>query len=324
MSQYRVPTWSVWAALFSVYLIWGSTYLGIRIAIETVPPFLMAASRFLVAGGLLYLWRRGRGDPAPTAAEWRSAAVVGLCLMAVGNGAVVWAEQRVPSGLTALLIGMTPLWFMVLDWVKPLDRLRGRSGGARPARRGLLGLAIGLIGMAVLVGPSSLGGSSVDPLGAAAVLVGTLFWAGGSLYSRTARLPKSPLLGTSMEMLTGAGALLVMSLLFGDWGRLNLAAISARSLTSLLYLTFVGSLVAFSAYIWLLRVAPTSLVATYAYVNPVVALLLGNLIAAEPITPRALLAAVIILSGVVLITTAPASQMQPAPGSQSAPVAGGE
>ncbi|MCX6032937.1 MAG: EamA family transporter [Chloroflexi bacterium] len=333
-AKYRAPAWAIWAALGSVYVIWGSTYLGIRFAIETMPPFLMGAVRLLIAGGLLYGLRRLVGDPAPTRREWRSAAIVGLCLMTGGNGAVVWAEQRVPSGLTALLVGMTPLWIVLLDWLQPFHRLarvvwpgRARPAGQRPARRAWLGLTIGLIGMAVLIGPHSIGNvGGVDLLGAAALLLGTLAWAAGSLYNRTARLPSSPLLGTAMEMLAGAGGLLVLSIAFGDWGRLNLAAVSGKSLLALTYLIIFGSWVAFSAYIWLLRVAPTPLVATYAYVNPVVAMILGSLLAGEPITSRSAIAAAIILAGVVLTTTArpAAPKLQPTGRLAAEAVTGGE
>ena len=310
-STQKAPALVLWAALGSVYIIWGSTYLAIRFAIETMPPFLMAAVRFLIAGGLLYAFRRLRGDPPPTPREWRSAVIVGLCLMAGGNGSVVWAEQRVPSGITALLIAMVPLWLVLLDWLRPFHWLayvlapgRARPVGRRPVARAWLGLLIGLAGMIVLIGPHSFGGGGIDLLGVAALVFGTLSWAAGSLYNRTARLPHSPFLATAMEMLGGAAGLFVLSLLFGDWSRLNLGAISRQSLLGFAFLIVFGSWIAFSAYVWLLRVAPTPLVATYAYVNPVVAMILGSVMAAEPITPRSILAAAIILAAVVLTTTA--------------------
>jgi drug/metabolite transporter (DMT)-like permease len=307
-SKYKAPAWEIWVALTSVYIIWGSTYLGIRIAIDTIPPFLMAAVRFLIAGALLYLFRRWRGDPVPRPREWRSAAVVGLCLIAGGNGAVVWAEQRVPTGLTALMIGMTPLWIVALDWLRPFHRLRGRPGGTRPAMQALLGVLVGFFGVVMLIGLNTLGGlGGVDPLGALALVLGTLCWACGSLYNRTARLPQSPFMGTAMEMLAGAGGLLVMSLVAGDWGKLNVAAVSMKSVLAMAYLIVFGSWVAYSAYVWLLRVAPTPLVATYAYVNPMVAIALGSLFVGERITPRELIAAGLILAAVMLTTTARAA-----------------
>ena len=307
-AKYKAPAWEIWVALTSVYIIWGSTYLGIRLAIDTIPPFLMATVRFVIAGTLLYLFRRWRGDPAPRPHEWRSAAVVGLCLIAGGNGAVVWAEQRVPTGLTALLIGMTPLWIVALDWLRPFHRLRGGPGGQRPATQALFGVLIGFVGVVMLIGLNALGGlGGVDPLGALALVLGTLLWASGSLYNRTARLPQSPLMGTAMEMLAGAGGLLVLSFMTGDWGKLDVAAVSTKSVLAVAYLIVFGSWVAYSAYVWLLRVAPTPLVSTYAYVNPVVAIALGSLFIGERIAPRELIAAAFILAAVVLTTTARAA-----------------
>ncbi len=307
-SKFKAPAWEVWAAMTSVYIIWGSTYLFIRLAIDTIPPFLMAAVRFIIAGTLLYVFRRWRGDPAPRPREWRSAAVVGLCLIAGGNGAVVWAEQRVPTGLTALLVGMTPLWIVALDWLRPFHRLRGKPGGRRPAMQALLGVLVGFFGVVMLIGLNALGGlGGVDPLGALALLLGTLLWASGSLYNRTARLPQSPFMGTAMEMLAGAGGLLVMSFVTGDWGKLDVAAVSTQSVLAIAYLIVFGSWVAFSAYVWLLRVAPTPLVSTYAYVNPVVAIALGSFFVGERITSRELVAAAFILAAVVLTTTARAA-----------------
>lgn len=285
---------AIWAAMITVYIIWGSTYLAIRFAIETLPPFLMAAARFLVAGGLLYAWRRLAGDARPRGFEWRAAAVVGLFLLLGGNGGVVWAEQFVPSGVAALLVGTTPLWMVLLD------ALRGKR---RPTPTLILGVLIGFAGIAVLVNPFQ----STDRInipGAIAVVLAALLWATGSLYSRNAPLPSSPLLGTSMEMLTGGLGLLVFGTLVGDWGRIDWAGISGRSLGGLFYLVIFGSLVAFTAYTWLLRNAPTPLVSTYAYVNPVVAILLGFIFFAEPLNGRVLVAAAIIVSAVVLITRA--------------------
>jgi drug/metabolite transporter (DMT)-like permease len=305
-SKYKAPAWEIWVALTSVYIIWGSTYLAIRFAIDTIPPFLMAAVRFIIAGTLLYLFRRWRGDPAPLPREWRSAIIIGFCLIAGGNGAVVWAEQRVPTGLTALMIGMTPLWIVALDWIRPFHRLRGQPGGRRPPMQALLGVLVGFFGVVLLIGLNAFGSlGGVDPLGALALVLGTFLWASGSLYNRTARLPRSPFMATAMEMLAGAGVLLILSLVAGDWAKLDLAAVTSKSLLAMAYLVVFGSWIAFSAYVWLLRVAPTPLVATYAYVNPVVALALGSLFAGEKITPRDLVAAAFILGAVVLTTTAP-------------------
>jgi drug/metabolite transporter (DMT)-like permease len=288
--------------MIAVYIVWGSTYLAIRFAVETMPPFLMAGVRFLIAGAVLYAFRRLGGDPAPLRIEWRSAAIVGLFLLVGGNGSVVWAEQRVPSGIAALLVGSAPLWMVLIDALRP--------GGRRPWGWTILGVVLGFAGIVILVGPAQLIGieGSVDLLGAAALTFAALSWAVGSLYNRGAKLPASPLLGTGMEMLMGGLGLLLLGTLTGEWGRLDLEAIAPRSLWGLIYLIVFGSWVGFAAYTWLLRVAPTTLVSTYAYVNPLVAIFLGNLLAAEPVTPRILIAAAIIVGSVAVITlTQPAN-----------------
>ncbi len=286
----------IWVALIAVYLAWGSTYLAIRFAVETMPPFLMAASRFLVAGAILYLWRRSQGDHPATKREWLSAAIVGLLLLVGGNGSVVWAEQRVVSGVAALIVGSAPLWMVILDALRP--------NGRWPSGWALLGVAFGFIGIVILIGPIQIIGlhGDIDPIGAGVLLLAAFLWATGSLYNRDARLPASPLLGTSMEMLVGGAGLLVLGTLTGEWSRLYLPGISLRSLLGFAYLIVFGALVGFVAYTWLLRVAPTTLVSTYAYVNPLIAIFMGSLLAAEPLTPRVLIAAVTIVGSVALIT----------------------
>ncbi len=281
-------------ALGAVYLIWGSTYLAIRFAIETIPPFLMAALRYLTAGALLYAWCRLRGTPRPLRVHWRSALILGGLLLLLGNGGVVWAEQRVSSGLVALLVSTEPLWIVLLVWMR--DR-------ARPAGRVLVGLLLGFAGLLLLVGPG-LGSGGLYPLGVVAVLIASLSWAWGSLRGQRAALPDSPFLGTAMQMLGGGLLLLLASVLTGEPARVSLAAISARSLLSLAYLVVFGALIAFTAYVWLLRVASPVLVSTYAYVNPVVAVFLGWALAGEPITRGTLVAAAVILAGVALISSA--------------------
>ncbi len=282
-------------AFTAIYVIWGSTYLAIRFAIETMPPLLMAAVRFLIAGSLLYAWVRARGTPAPRRDEWRATTIVGGLMLLGGNGAVVWAEQRVPSGVTALLVALVPLWMVLLEW--------WRRGGVRPDSRTVAGLALGLGGLALLVGPEQvLGGGHVDHAGAAVLALGSLSWAAGSLYSRHAHLPASPMLATAMEMLGGGVLLLLAAGARGEWAQADLAAISLRSALAAGYLVVFGSLVAFTAYIWLLRVTTPARVSTYAYVNPVVAMLLGWALAGEPLTPRTLVAAAIIIAAVGLIT----------------------
>jgi drug/metabolite transporter (DMT)-like permease len=286
---------AIWAAMISVYVMWGSTYLAMWFAIQTMPPFLMAGFRFLIAGSILYAFRRLRGDGSPSRINWRSAAIVGLFLLLGGNGGVVWAEQRVASGVAALLVAATPLWMVLIDWVR---------GVYRPTGRVLAGVLVGFIGIIVLVGPSELTGlhGSIDKVGAIVLMFASISWAAGSLYSRSARLPASPLLGTGMEMLCGGAALLVAGTIAGEWARLDLSAITQPSLLGFLYLIFFGSLVGFTSYTWLLRNAPTTLVSTYAYVNPVVAILMGSLLANEPLTPRVLLATAVIVGAVALIT----------------------
>jgi len=283
-------------ALLAVYLIWGSTYLAIRFAIETLPPFLMVGTRLVVAGAVLYGWARGRGAPRPTRFNWGAAAVVGGLLLLGGNGGLAWAEQQVPSGLASLLIAMVPLWMVLLNWIGG-DRVRPSGGVA-------IGLVLGLAGIVLLVGPGELaGGSHANSVGAAALMVSSLSWATGSLYSRRARLPASSLLATAMEMLAGGALLLVAGSVTGEWTQLKLSQVSPRSTLSLGYLVIFGSLVGFTAYTWLLRVARPALVSTYAYVNPVVAVFLGWALGGESLTPWTILAALIIVIAVVLITT---------------------
>lgn len=285
----------IWLALLSIYIIWGSTYLGIRLAVETIPPFLMAATRFLTAGAILFVWRRLAGDPLPRPEELKAASIMGLFLLLGGNGLVSWAEQHVPSGVTALMVAASPLWMVLIDLLLP--GVRSRLNGLMAA-----GVLMGFLGVVLLLLRGDLlGDSGLDLTGSIALLAATLLWAGGSIYGRGAPTPKSPLMGTSLEMLAGSGGLLLASILTGEWSRLNLAGISTQSLLSLLYLILFGALVAFSAYSWLLRVAPTPLVATYAYVNPLIAILIGNLLAGEVLTLRILLSAIIIISAVAII-----------------------
>lgn len=287
----------IWGALLIVYIVWGSTYLAIRFAIDSIPPFLMAAMRFLTAGAVMFAWRMAAGDKLPTWQELRSSAIVGLFLLLGGNGCVVWAEQRVASGIAALLIGSTPLWFVVIDALK--------LGGIRPPRRTIVGLVLGFIGIAVLIGPDQISGADqrIDLLGVGTLLLAAFLWATGSVYARDAKLPSSPLLASSLEMLVGGSGLLVAGTLAGEWAILDWASITEQSLFGLGYLIIFGSLVGFAAYAWLLKNAPTPLVATYAYVNPLVAIFLGNLLAQELLTPFIVLAALIIVSAVMLINT---------------------
>lgn len=294
-------------ALAAVYIAWGSTYLAILYGVESIPPFLLAGTRFLIAGTIVFTWRRLAGDPAPSRIQWRSAGIIGILLLVGGNGGVTWAEQRVASGIAALLVASVPLWMVVLEAV--------RRGGSRPNWQTGLGVLVGLAGIGILTSPAQWNGSGLrlDQTGVAVLLLAALLWAIGSLYSRGADLPSSALLGSGMEMLAGSAGLFLMATLTGEWGRLDLAAVTLRSVGGLAYLVVFGSLIGFLAYTWLLRVAPTPLVATYAYVNPLIAVLLGSLFAQEAFTPRLLLSAAVIVSAVVLINSGRAKFSQPTP-----------
>ncbi len=283
------------AAFAAVYTIWGSTYLAIRFAIESLPPFLMIGFRFMLAGLILYTWGRLRTKERPTLANWRASTIVGALLLLGGTGAVAWAEQKVPSGMASLIVATTPVWIVLLDWWRP--------GGVRPNLGVAFGLVLGFVGVVLLLSQGQQSGSqSLDIVGAAVVLLASISWAVGSLYSRTARIATSPILATGMEMLTGGGLLLIVATLSGEWSQLNLANLSFRSGLAFVYLIIFGSLIAFTAFIWLLKVSTPALVSTYAYVNPVVAVLLGWALAGEPLSGQTALAFVIVVAGVATVT----------------------
>ena len=306
------------AAFAAVYILWGSTYLAIRFGVETIPPFLMAGTRHLTAGLMLYLWTRARGGPRPQLRHWRSAALIGGLMLLGGNGLVTWAEQRVPSGLAALIVASVPIWMAVLAGIEK----RARPGGAVIA-----GLLLGLAGIALLVAPGRFAGNGhVDALGAAALVTAALCWSVGSLYARRAPLPPSLLTATAMEMISGGVWLWAAGLVFGEGLRLNLAAVSARSAISLAYLVVFGSLIGFSAYVWLLHSTTPARVSTYAYVNPIVAVVLGAFFAREAITPRVVVAALVIVGAVALIIASrarPAKQTARAAEASAAPMTAG-
>jgi drug/metabolite transporter (DMT)-like permease len=283
-------------AFASIYLIWGSTYLGIRVAVETIPPFLMGASRFLIAGAVLMFLVRSRGAPKPTARQWRDNALVGTCLLLGGNGFVSWAEQTLPSGLTALIIGIQPAFMVLTEWAW--------RGGRRPTPTTFVGLLLGFAGVAWLAAPWETGvKTGVDLTAIMLVLLACVSWAFGSIYSRNTKNPAPPFLAASMQMLCGSGALFIGALIHGELPTFHPSAISGHSLAAFFYLAFMGSLVGFSTFVWLMEHTTPARVSTYAYVNPVVAVFLGWLILKEPITPRMLLAAAIIVAAVVIITT---------------------
>jgi drug/metabolite transporter (DMT)-like permease len=287
----------IWAALLAVYIVWGSTYLGIRFTVETIPPFLQAAVRFLVSGAFLFIWRRMAGDPAPTRNQWKSAAIVGGLLLVGGNGLISLAEITIPSGVASVLVATIPMFMVLVEALRP--------GGVKPTLGQAVGLLVGFSGVILLIGPAEFGGvREFSLLGGSIALFAAFLWSLGSIYSRNADLPKSTLLFTGMEMLAGSLGLFIVSALQGEMSHFQITAVSVRSLLGLLYLISFGSLVGFTSYAWLLRNAPVSLISTYPYVNPVVAVFLGSLFANETLSPRIFIAALVIVGSVVVVNLA--------------------
>lgn len=286
------------AAFAAVYFIWGSTFLAVRIGDESFPPLLVAGIRHLTFGLIfcpILLWR---AKVKPTGAEWRTAAITGFLLLTVGNGGVCLAEERVPSGIAALLVATVSLWMVLIDWLRP--------NGNRPGPRVIVGLVLGFAGLAMLVGPWELGGAGrIDPIGVAILGVGSFAWACGSIYSKHGQMPDSPLLGASMQGLTGGIILWLLAGVTGEVHALHLAAVSTHSWIAVTYLTCFGSMIGFSSYMYLLKHTTATRVATYAFVNPVVALFLGWFFLHESISLRTLLAGAVILVAVLLVITAP-------------------
>ena len=289
-----------------VYVVWGSTYLGIRIGIESFPPLLLAGTRHLITGLILYPLLRWKTGVRPSAAHWRLSFITGFSLLFVGNGGVCIAERTVPSGIAALLVATVSLWMVLIDWWRP--------GGVRPVPRVIAGLILGFSGLVLLVGPRNLGGSGrVDPVGVLILAIASLSWAAGSVYSKHAGgLSGSPLLGVAMQSLCGGAVLWVAGFFSGEVRHLHLAAISTRSWLALGYLIAFGSIVGFTAYIYILKKSTATRVATYALVNPVVALFLGWLFVGESLTLRTVIAAAVILTAVLLVITAPHRDPAPA------------
>jgi drug/metabolite transporter (DMT)-like permease len=285
-------------AFAAVYILWGSTYIGIRIAIESFPPLAMAAIRHSMVGLILYPILRIKTGIKPTAAHWWTAAVTGVSLLCVSNGGLSWAEQKVPSGIAALLVATISLWLVILDWLRPR--------GTRPGPLVFVGLVLGFAGMALLVGPAKLGGAGrIDLVGTGVLVIASFVWACASLYSKQRVMPASPLLVVAMQSLAGAAALWVAAIVSGEVRAVHFAAISGRSWMALIYLIVFGSGMGFTAYLYVLKHSTASKVATYAFVNPVVALFLGWILVGETITTRTALAAVVILTAVVLVISAP-------------------
>jgi drug/metabolite transporter (DMT)-like permease len=292
--------WLILSAFAAVYVIWGSTYLGIHVAIQSIPPLLMAGFRSLLAGGILYAVMRLRGEARPTAIHWKHASIIGSLLLLGGNGGVSWAQQTVPSSIAALIVAATPLWMNLIDWLRP--------AGKRPHARVFAGLFLGFLGVALIVtSRDHLGHPLIGLAGAVVLLLATVSWAFGSVFSRHAIQPKSPLLAIAMQMMTGGAALILSGSAMGEIARFHPAQITPASAWAFVYLTLCGSLIGFTAYVWLLQVCTPARVSTYAYVNPLIAVLLGRLILDEPIPKSVALAGTVILASVVLITL----RMQP-------------
>lgn len=290
----RLPILLAFAA---IYVIWGSTYLAIRYAIDTLPALLMAGVRFVVAGAALWLMAPGGRNARPTRRDWGWAFTLGALMLLAGNGIVSLVESKMPTGVTALLVASVPLWMAVLDWARP--------GGRRPGLQVAIGLGVGIAGVALLAG-SDAGwrDGKADPLYVAFLLFGTLCWAAGSLLSRGARIRLPILQSVALQMVAGGLLLCVAGLLRGEWAQVDLARASLASLAAWLYLVVFGSIVAFSAYSWLLTVRPAAVVSTYAFVNPVVAVVLGSLFLQEPFGLRDLAASALIVAAVALVTSA--------------------
>lgn len=303
---HAVPRWQLLGGFLIIYVVWGSTYLAIKWAVETIPPFALGAMRFLVAGSALYGWSRWRGAPKPTAANWRASAVVGVLLLFIANGGVSWASRRVSSGIESVLVATVPLWLVLSEaWM-----------GKRPKVAQVIGVLIGLVGVGLLVMPAhgSAGArtTAVDPLGALVLVLGSLSWTVGSLYSRTAPQSRSASLAISMQMLVGGACLTLLAAATGNWTELASGPVTVQSWLALGYLITFGSLIGFSTYMWLLTVASPAAVGTYAYVNPLVAVLLGVWLGGERLPSTAFLAMGIIVGGVAMVNVVGARK-NPAP-----------
>jgi drug/metabolite transporter (DMT)-like permease len=280
----------------SIYLIWGSTYLGIRYAVETIPPLLMMALRHSIAGVVVYAWARWRGAEAPTGKQWGYAAIAGCILFLGGHGTLAWAEEKVPSGLAALLCATLPMWTVLIAWMSRSERNFGVKVWT--------GLLLGFAGVAILIGPDALRqGGSFDVLATLTVLFGSFSWAVGTAYSHGVKLPSSTVLSAAMQMIAGGTSLYIASIVSGEMGRVHASSFTLRSTGALIYLIVFGSIIAFTVFTWLVSVCRPSLVSTYAYVNPVIAVFLGWMLANETIGIHTIVATVVILCGVALVST---------------------
>jgi drug/metabolite transporter (DMT)-like permease len=287
------PLWLVIAAFAAIYVIWGSTYLGIRYAVESIPPFLMAGSRNLIAGLLLFGFAVARREGRATRGQWRDAAIAGTLMLAIGNGLVTWAEQTIPSGVTALLVALTPAWMVLFDWLRPT--------GTRPGTLVIAGLVVGLMGVGLLARQNGHGAGSAYGWGVAALMASSIGWAWGSIFNRSANKPASPFLSVAMQMMCGGALLLIVATAAGELKEFSFSQITWLSFGAWLYLMVAGSIIAFTAYVWLLHVSTPARVSTSAYVNPLIAVLLGSTIGGEPFSMGVLFAALMIIAAVVLV-----------------------
>jgi drug/metabolite transporter (DMT)-like permease len=300
----------LWIALISLYIVWGSTYLAIRFAVETIPPFMHASLRFLISGAILFIWRRAAGDEVPTLGNWKSTAIVGTLLLLGGNGLVALAEKSIPSGIAALMLSTSPFWLVLFESL--------RARGTKPTWQSVLGLVIGFGGVFLLIGPAEITGSGqkFNTFSIVLLLIAPILWSLGSIYARGADMPKSILMSTGMQMLTGSVSLFIVSAVTGELNRFSFGQVSLRSWEGLIYLITIGSLVGFVSYGWLLHNAPVSLTSTYAYVNPVVAVFLGWLLAHEVLNARIVAASAIIVGSVIYINWARQAALKKSPGKQ--------
>lgn len=289
-------------AFATIYIVWGTTYLAMRIAVETIPPFMMAGVRFLLAGGVTFLFLKLRRSKMPTMEQWKNGAIVGLFLMVGGNGLVCWAEQEIPSGIAALVVASMPMWMCIFDWLL--------FKGTRPGGFAVVGLLMGFVGIGLLFGPSiySDDAASLDLLSLLVLMCAPIFWSIGSLYSRKVDMPKNAFMSTSVQFITGGTILMIGSLILGEWWSFQPGKVSGESVLAMLYLAVFGSIIALSTYVWLLKQTTPSRVSTYTYVNPIIAVFLGWLILDEKITTQTIIAICIIVGSVVLVVV---SRSQP-------------
>ncbi len=282
-------------AFAAIYLIWGSTYLAIRFGVADIPPFFLAGIRFAVPGLVFLGWGLSQGAARPTSRHYVTTALIGMAMATGGNGLMSWSLQTVPSGLGALIIGLVPLWVVLIDW--------GRPGGERPAGRVMLGVVLGFAGVALLIDPTQMsGGRQIDPVGASVIVVASLLWASGSVFARHADQPASQALSAGMQMLAGGAVLLMLSALTGEWSRLDLAAVPQRAYVAWGYVMVFGS-VAYACYLWLLKASTPAKAATYAYVNPVIALVLGSVLGDELLTLWTMGCSVVVVAAVLLVVS---------------------